>query len=216
MESLKRTFLVLGVLLCTWALPLHAEDPTHDPYKLMQHVATNAFSRLAEVQGIEEDTVRQDEVRSIVQQELMPHIDHVYASFVVLGKHVRSTSKEQRAAFVAEFEHYLVNTYVYALAQYSGQEVKIEPGRDFSNKTKLGVKAQFIEKGREPINLEFKFRLHKKSGNWLAYDLVAEGVSMLTAKQSEFDSLLRRQSIEDVIELLKQRNAEGSQELEES
>ena len=38
--------------------------------------------------------------------------------------------------------------------------------------------------GQAPIKLDFKWRKNSKTGEWQAYDMVAEGVSMVVTKQT--------------------------------
>ena len=50
--------------------------------------------------------------------------------------------------------------------------------------------------GQAPIKLDFKWRKNSKTGEWQAYDMVAEGVSMVVTKQNEWSGILRQQGIE--------------------
>jgi phospholipid transport system substrate-binding protein len=58
------------------------------------------------------------------------------------------------------------------------------------------------EPGRPNINLAFKLRKNKNTNEWRAYDMVAEGISLLSSKQSEFQSILRKDGIQKVIDLM--------------
>jgi len=58
-------------------------------------------------------------------------------------------------------------------------------------------------KGRPPVRLDFQWRKNSQSGNWQAYDMVAEGVSMITTKQNEWSDLLRTKGIDGLTAQLK-------------
>ncbi|MGY5452071.1 MlaC/ttg2D family ABC transporter substrate-binding protein [Agarivorans sp. MS3-6] len=195
---------LLGLFVVAVAVADETTEINQNPYRLMSYVAEQTFSRLAKVDRDAEDAASQ--IEDVVRQQLMPHIDYRYAAFVVLGKQIKKTNKQQRARFVDAFQEYLVSTYTQALSQYKQQEVTIEPVKSIEGRTKIGVKAQFIDGERPPIKLEFKFRKLKNEDRWLAYDLVAEGVSLLSTKQSEFDSLIRANGIDGVITLLEEKN----------
>jgi phospholipid transport system substrate-binding protein len=45
-------------------------------------------------------------------------------------------------------------------------------------------------------------RKNRKTDDWKAYDMVAEGISLLSSKQSEFQSILRNDGIQKVIDLM--------------
>jgi phospholipid transport system substrate-binding protein len=52
-------------------------------------------------------------------------------------------------------------------------------------------------------------RKHKKTGDWKAYDMVAEGVSLLDSKQAELSSLIRQKGLAYVTEILKEKSAKS-------
>ena len=56
--------------------------------------------------------------------------------------------------------------------------------------------------------LDFKLRKNKKTGEWKVFDVIAEGISMLDTKRSEFSALIQKKGIDEVIKLLLQKNSE--------
>ena len=50
--------------------------------------------------------------------------------------------------------------------------------------------------GRPPVRLDFQWRKNSQTGHWQAYDMIAEGVSMITTKQNEWSDLLRTKGID--------------------
>ena len=48
---------------------------------------------------------------------------------------------------------------------------------------------------RPNIQLEFKLRKDKKTGEWAAFDIIAEGISLLSSKQSEWSGKIRQEGI---------------------
>ena len=71
----------------------------------------------------------------------------------------------------------------------------------------VSVETSVIEPGRAPINISFRVRKHKKTGEWKAYDMVAEGISLLDSKQAELSSLIRQKGLAHVTEMLKEKSA---------
>ncbi|NKF49446.1 ABC transporter substrate-binding protein [Shewanella sp. WXL01] len=189
--------LVLATLLSVTA---QAEEVDRtDPYKLVEQVADKTFGRFAADKAI----IDQDlgHLKVIVEQELMPYVDYKYAAYKVMGQYVRESSKEQRSEFVEAFKGYLIATYAQALTEYTDQTVEFSPARDFSNEKIVEVSVQIVENGRPPIKLVFKAR-RLKDKTWKAFDLVAEGVSLLASKRSEISNLIRQQGIDNVIQML--------------
>lgn len=175
-----------------------------DPYKMIQQVAEITFKRFAD----EQTQIRKDPnlLKSIVREELMPYINYKYAAGKVIGKHFAKTSKKDRAEFVPAFKEYLVTSYAQVFTLYNKQEVAFEPGKPLGKKKIVAVKTQVIEPGRDPIDISFKVRKSRKTNEWKAFDMVAEGVSLLDSKQAELSSLIRQKGLPYVTKMLKEKS----------
>ena len=166
------------------------------PYVVLKTAGTNLFSRIsANQQAI---TKFPHLMRDIVEEELMPAIDYRYASYRILGKHLKKISKGQRADFVEAMRHYLVRTYSIALAKYKNQQVIFEPEKPTKGKRIIGIKTQIIEQGAPTINIVFQMRQNKKTKQWKAFDITIEGISLLTTKQAELNKKIAKQGIDHV------------------
>lgn len=174
--------------------------------QVMLEKATNAtFERIE----LDQDNIKSnpDHLRAIIEQELMPHIDHKFAAFKVLGKQFRSVPKDKIPEYVSEFKQYLISNFAVALSGYGGQELVFEPAKDAVGQKGMTVKAIIRQAGTPDIHISFKLRKVKKTQEWKTYDLEAEGISLLSSKRSEFASIIRQQGIQGVIELMKSNNS---------
>lgn len=176
-----------------------------DPYKLVEQVANKTFDRFKQDRALIDEDL--GHLKVIVAEELIPYVDYKYAAYKVMGQYLRETTDDQRLRFVEAFKGYLISTYAQALTEYTTQTVSFEPGSDFSNEKMVDVNVQIIEDGRPPIKIQFKAR-RLKDNTWKAFDLVAEGVSLLASKQSEISNLIRQQGIESVITMLNEKTKE--------
>ncbi|GAB5381526.1 MAG: phospholipid-binding protein MlaC [Aliiglaciecola sp.] len=191
-------FLTLG-MSATQAQEIDKEDP----YAMVQGVASVTFERIKnEKANIEADP---EVLRTIMKEELLPYVDYKFSAFKVLGKYVRKTEKEKLQEFVMVFREYLVTTYAVAMGYYDDQTVEFEPASDFEDDRNVTVRALVKDDDRPDIKIAFKVRKDRKTNQWKAYDMVAEGISMLSSKQSEFESILRQQGIDVVIDLMKDK-----------
>lgn len=180
-----------------------AETPTYsDPFKMMEVLADNTFSRIARDQS--KITANPEVLRDIVNEELVPYIDSRYAALRVIGNSadLRQTPREDLLAFVDAFQNYMVATYAGVFTQYRDQKVMIEPGRINDNQKIISIKTRVIDPGKPDINIEFKLRRGKDSENWLVFDMVAEGISLLDSKRAELGNLIRQQGLNSVTALL--------------
>jgi phospholipid transport system substrate-binding protein len=168
-----------------------------DPYEMVQSVASKTFDRIkAEQQGIAEDP---EILRLIMEEELMPYIDYRFSAYKVLGKYSREADKKDLLEFITVFRQYLITSYAVAMGYYDNQTVEFEPQRDFDDRNDVTVRAVVKDDSRPDIKVAFKVRKDRRSGEWQAYDMIAEGISLLSSKQSEFESILRKDGIQEVI-----------------
>ena len=144
-----------------------------------------------------------EKLRTVMEEELLPHVDYNFSALKVLGKHFRTVPKEKVPEFIKVFREYLITTYALALAYYNGQEVVFQPMKEVGSSEKtITVRAVVKEPNRPDINIAFKLRKNSKTNEWKAYDMVAEGISLLSSKQSEFAPILRKDGIQAVIDLM--------------
>jgi phospholipid transport system substrate-binding protein len=194
--------LFAGLLMLSTSARVNAQEEVN-PYQMLQDVATKTFERIKkERQQIEADP---ELLRDVMEQELLPYVDYNFSALKVLGKHFRNVPREKIPEFIKVFRQYLITTYALAMAYYDGQEVEFQPMRQVGDEKTVTVRAIVKEPGRPNINLAFKLRKNKKTNEWKAYDMVAEGISLLSSKQSEFESILRRDGIQAVIDLMNDR-----------
>lgn len=171
-----------------------------DPYKLVKVISQELVQELSKVSA---EQVKKQEMKRIVNDVLFPHVDTKYVSYSVLGKYLKKTSKGQRDAFTEAFSNHLVSTYSVALEQFDQQQIEVQPARsDFTNKSKVSIKAMVVDEERPTIDVFFKLRKNKKTGQWLLYDLVAEGISLLHSKRSEFAKMIKEQGVDATTEYL--------------
>ncbi len=166
------------------------------PYVVLKNTGTKLFSSIsANQQAIKKFPYL---MHDIVEDELMPSIDYRYAAYKILGKHLKNTSKEERAGFVAAMRQYLVRTYAAALTQYKNQQVIFEADKPTLNKKIVAVKTQIVALNSPTIEVVFKMRKNRKTGEWKAFDMVVEGISLLSTKQAELSNKIARQGVAQV------------------
>lgn len=198
--------LTLGVAIMSVSAPATAqEDEIVDPYVMIQEAAQVTFDRIkAEQELINENP---DHLRTIMRENLIPYVDYRFSAFMVLGKHAKSTPRPQLMEFVSVFREYLVTTYANAMGYYDDQEVLFQPASDFKGKKTITVRALIKDDGRPDIDIAFKVRYDSRTNSWKGYDMVAEGISLLSSKRSEFEGIIRSDGVDKVIELMKDQSA---------
>ena len=175
-----------------------------DPYYMIKTVAGKTFDRFAN----EQQAIRANPnlLKNIVREELMPYINYKYSAFKVIGKHLKKTTSQERKDFVPVFREYLVTSYAQVFTLYDNQLVEFAPAKRFSDKKIVAVNTRVIMPGRDDIDVSFKVRKDRKTNEWKAFDMIAEGVSLLDSKQAELSSVIRQKGLPYVTELLKKKS----------
>ncbi|MCE0490382.1 phospholipid-binding protein MlaC [Pantoea sp. Mb-10] len=193
--------LLMVAMLAIVPLAANAADQS-DPYKLMNEAAEKTFTRLKN----EQPKIKQDPnyLRQIVRQELLPYVQIKYAGALVLGRYYRDATPAQREAYFSAFGDYLAQAYGQALALYHGQTYQIQPAQPLGDAKIVAIRVTIVDpNGRPPVRLDFQWRKNTQTGNWQAYDMIAEGISMITTKQNEWSDLLRTKGIDGLTAQLK-------------
>ncbi|MEH2920732.1 phospholipid-binding protein MlaC [Samsonia erythrinae] len=191
---------LLMVALLVVAPLANAVDQTN-PYRLMNEAAEKTFDRLKN----EQPKIKQnpDYLRNVVREELLPYVQVRYAGALVLGRYYKDATPAQRDAYFKAFEAYLEQAYGQALALYHGQTYQIAPEQPLGNADIVAIRVTIIDNGgRPPVRLDFQWRKNSKTGNWQAYDMIAEGVSMITTKQNEWATILRQKGVDGLTQQL--------------
>ncbi|MGL5006222.1 MAG: phospholipid-binding protein MlaC [Plesiomonas sp.] len=197
-----KRFVMLALLVIA---PLaHAAD-TSNPYVLMNQVADQLFTDLKNKQP----QIKQNPnmLKDIVRKELMPYVHVRYAGSLVLGRYFKEATEAQRTEYFAAFDQYLVQAYAQALTLYSGQNLKIEKEKPLGDSNIVSIRVDVLEPGKTPTRLDFKWRKNSKTGEWQAYDMVAEGISMISTKQNEWAGVLRSGGVDALTNVLKESAA---------
>lgn len=178
MILLSRTVLIFILFFSTTLIAKVEQSPV----LLLTQVGDQLFSEISKVNS--QGTASKVEMTAVVDKYLMPHMDVKFVSYKLLGKHIKGIDRAQATAFIASVEHYLSSTYAGALMKYTGQEIKFEEANNAITGDFATVKTQIIDSNAPTIDLHFKLR-QSKDGSWKVYDIVAEGISLLSAKQKE-------------------------------
>lgn len=197
-KALIKTFFILCVVFLYGRVSVAQDIDSTDPYVLIKTLANNTF---ASIKANKEKMNDVNVARSIIRTELLPYIDNKYAAYKVIGSNLKDTTEEQRNEFTTAFTEYIIATYADALKKYTDQTIEVQEPQPIEDKI-VSVKVYIKETGKPDLEVIFKMRKNQKTGQWKAYDMVAEGISLLSAKQSELSGLIRDKGIDSVSKTL--------------
>jgi len=145
-----------------------------------------------------------EKIYQLAEEKILPNFDFERVARLVLGRAWRSASDEQKKRFIVEFRTLLLKTYAVALSKYKDQTIEFKPTRMSDTDEIVIVKSEISQSGGQPIRVNYA--LSKNSGKWLVFDIVIEGVSLVTNYRSQFSSEIRRNGMDTLIKKLSKKN----------
>jgi phospholipid transport system substrate-binding protein len=93
-------------------------------------------------------------VEQLVDEVLLPHFDTQYAARLVLGKHWRTATPEQRQKFVDAFYRSLLENYGAALVEFTADRMVVLPfrGDEQADRATVRTEVRRSDGTRVPVN----------------------------------------------------------------
>ena len=148
------------------------------------------------------------QIARFVNDVIYPHTDFDRISALVLGQIWKTASPDERQRFKQEFQTLLVRTYSRAFVEFRDWSIRYLPLEMEDGATKAIVKTEVLQPGMQPIAVNYRMLLSQ--GEWKAYDIMIEGVSLVTNYRTTFSNEVKTKgSLNAVIDGLAKRNAEA-------
>ena len=118
-----------------------------------------------------------------------------------LGRHWQSRTPAERQEFVKLFTDLLEHAYVSKIDQYHGE--KIAYGAETVEGDQATVKTRIVTPKGSEIPIDYRMRRADKG--WLVYDVIIEGVSLVSNYRTQFNKVIQTGSYEDLVQKLRAR-----------
>jgi phospholipid transport system substrate-binding protein len=175
-----------------------------EPQKVIEDASTQLKLRMQDP-GFTKDFRK---ITEFVQSVLYPRADFDLISSLVLGKLWKDASDSEKAEFKKEFQNLLIRTYSRAFVEFKEWSVRFLPINTDGDQRKVVVKTEVLQPGLQPIAVNY--RMLNKNGDWKVYDIMIEGVSLVTNYRTSFKNEVERTgSLQEVIDQLAKRNTEA-------
>lgn len=155
----------------------------------------------------EELAENRDELYALINNILLPRFDRKLAAQLVLAKHWRTASEEQRDRFIDAFYNSLLRKYADGLLEFDEDRIEVLEFRGDTSAKRALVKTNVtLDDGTQvPVHYD----LVNRGDRWLIFNVKVEGVSYVSNFRTEIDSEIRASSLQDVIDRLE--SEDGSQ-----
>lgn len=118
----------------------------------------------------------------------------------VLSTHWRRATLEERERFVEFFSQYIEETYRSRIEAYTDQ--KIEYKDEMVNGDRAVVNMSIVTGSSE---IPVRFKLKDNSGDWFAYDVVIEGVSLVNNYRNTFSAIAKNEGMDGLLSDIQRR-----------
>lgn len=138
-----------------------------------------------------------DELYSLINEILLPRFDRKYAAQLVLARHWRTASPEEREQFIDAFYNNLMETYAEAILEFNLDRMVILAYRGDDTKKRTTVKTTMrLDDGTKvPVN----YGMVNRDGAWLMFDVTIEGISYVRNYKAELNGEIQAEGLSGVI-----------------
>ncbi len=185
-------------LLATLAFATPSEA-AESPTEAVRATLTEVF-RVLEDPSLK-DPGKREPRRHRLEEIVASRFDYAEMSKRTLGAQWRRLTSEQQQEFVDVFKGFLSDRYAGRIEDYSGEQVEYLHER--LEGPYAEVRTRLVS---HKVDIPMDYRLINKSGRWYAYDIVADGVSLVKNYRSQFEKIIRSQSYEGLLKRLQNRS----------
>jgi phospholipid transport system substrate-binding protein len=144
---------------------------------------------------------RLEERRQRLEQVVGDRFDYPEMSRRALGAPWNTLPDKDKQEFVALFKTLLTNSYADKVETYSGEGVQYLNERVEKEFAEVRTK---VLTGKTEIPLDY--RLLNKGVEWRVYDVVVDGVSLVSNYRGQFTKILRSSSYADLVDQLRKKS----------
>lgn len=189
--------LVIGVLTLLLIMPALAAPPTPTPTETVKSAIDQVFAALKSGGASREQ--RWASIGAIISDRF----DFRRMSQSVLETNWQEATSEEKRQFVEYFSQYLEDTYRTKIESFTDQHV--EYIAEQVRKDRATVDTTLITKEKR---IPITYRLKDNKGQWVCYDVVLEGVSLVNNYRSTFSAIVKAGGMDGLLTDLEGRIAD--------
>lgn len=188
----------LCLILSTVPIAGASSQLTESPTEVVRTTLTEVFRILDDpkLKGADKLVPR----RRLLEQVIGERFDYAEMSKRALAAHWAPLTNDQRAEFVQLFQAFLSDRYAGQIEGYSRERTDYLGER---------VEGQYAEVRTRlvssKIEIPMDYRMINKAGRWYAYDIIADGVSLVKNYRSQFDKIIHSDSYDELVTRLRDR-----------
>jgi len=143
--------------------------------------------------------------RGAIKKALSGIFDHQEMAKRSLGKHWNQRTPAERKQFVDLFASLLENSYASKIESYNNEKVVYT--REMVDGDHAEVKSKIINQKQDEFTVDYRL-LKENSGKWMVYDVVIEGVSLVSNYRTQFNKIITANGYPELVKKLQTKSNE--------
>ena len=142
--------------------------------------------------------------RQALKKSISNIFDYAEMAKRSMGKHWNVRTPAEKKVFVDLFASLLENSYASKIESYNNE--KIVYIKDIVDGDYAEVKSKVVTANRDEFTLDY--RLFKQNNKWMVYDVIIEGVSLVSNYRSQFNKIITANGYDKLVNKLQSKNEE--------
>lgn len=148
------------------------------------------------------------EKQKALESLFQSHVDIPWVGRFVLGKYWRTATPQQQQTYLKNYEAFILKTYTSKITDAKGGDYVIKQVRPDQTEGDYVLTMELKTQGEPSVMMDYRIR-ENKDGRKI-FDIIVEGVSMITTQRAEFGSVINNKGLDFLIEALGKKAASAS------
>lgn len=143
--------------------------------------------------------------RAAIKKSIAAIFDNQEMAKRTLGKHWNTRTTAERKQFTELFATLLENSYAGKIESYNNEKIiytKETVDGDYAE-----VKSKVITPKQDEYTLDYRM-MKKENGSWMVYDVVIEGVSLVSNYRTQFNRIISTNGYSELVKKLQAKSNE--------
>ncbi len=196
-RHIRMWVLVGSLLLASHVTRVQAGEPMDKVHQTVDEVLTIINNKALQPQ----------ERRTQIRQAVLKRFGFEEMAQRSMGQHWRTLTPQQRQEFVGLFTDLLERSYISRIEGYkAGPQGVRYPKEDITGDQAVVHTEIMNERDPQPATIDYHL-LHK-DGDWKAYDIVIEGVSLVNNYRTQFNTIMLKDSYAGLVKQMRTKLAQ--------
>lgn len=202
--KMKKLFVnIFTVLLFVFSITSYHQNALASPTDAQHFIEKISSSALSIITSNENISKKEQKLTNL----FINSVDTKWIARFAMGKYWNESTEVQRNKYTEIYRKFILRGYIPKFKEYNNQKIKIIKAYT-TDDNEYTVETKIIDKDGTTINIDYKIKKHE-NGAYMIFDVIAEGVSLITTQRSDFASVLSRDGIDALIARLSAKSTEN-------